>query len=123
MSSDRREAVTTTETKTPYPERMYEQAVRTHTRRAASALENITKDGASLPSRLENGQEIDASGARQLAEDAIRACEHLSALETLRETREWDEAEKAEPRRVYTRDAEGAIIAVDARDNIPRASR
>lgn len=84
----------TTETKIPFPERMHKQAVETHTRRARNALEAITKDAASLLRRLENGQELDASGARQLADESIRACEHLSALETLRDVREWDEAER-----------------------------
>ena len=85
--------MTTTETPT-FPERMHKQAVETHDRRARNALEVITKEAATLLWRLENGHQVDASSARQLAEEAIRAAEHLSALETLRDVREWDEAEK-----------------------------
>lgn len=84
----------TTTAKTTFPERMHNQAVQTHDRRARNALEAIMKDSTILLWRLEHGHEVDASAARQLAEEAIRACEHLSALETLREVREWDEAER-----------------------------
>ena len=84
----------TTETKTPFPERMHKQAVETHDRRARNALEAITKEAAVLLWRLENGHEVDASAARQLAEEAIQAAGHLGVLETLRDVREWDAAEQ-----------------------------
>ena len=84
----------TTETKTPFPERMRNQTVETHYRRARNALEVITKEAATFLWRLETGQEVDPISVRQLAVEAIQACEHLSVLETLREVREWDEAER-----------------------------
>ena len=84
----------TTTTKTPFPERMHNQAVETHDRRARNALEAITKEAAMFLWRLENGQEVDPISVRQLAVEAIQACEHLSVLETLREVREWDDAER-----------------------------
>ena len=62
----------TTTTKTPFPERMHNQAVETHDRRARNALEAITKEAAVLLWRLENGYEVDASGARQLERKRYR---------------------------------------------------
>ena len=79
---------------TPFPERMHNKAVETNTRRAKAALEALAADVDELRKKLDEGALIFGSDARHLGEQTMRIGEHLSALETLRETREWDEAER-----------------------------
>lgn len=85
----------TATTQTPFPERMHKQAIESRTRRVKADLGDLAKDAAALLWRLENGMPPDVGAARQLTEQAVRVREHLTALEILRETREWDEAERA----------------------------
>jgi hypothetical protein len=98
-------------TTTPFPERMHGQAVSTHTRRAKAALLSMTEKAEYMLKALEKGT-AGPESAREFAELAYRLGVHLSALEALRETREWDEAEAAVT-------AIHAGRAIDVRNNIP----
>jgi hypothetical protein len=80
--------------RTPFPERMHEQAVEINTRRAVHALDSLIERAALLRKRMNDGSPADAISAYDLAEQAMRVGIHLSALETLRETREWDKADR-----------------------------
>jgi len=80
---------------TPFPERMRNQSADSHSRRAVKALDDLIERATVLRDRLVAFNRADADLAGTLAEMAMRAGVHLSALETLRETREWDEAERA----------------------------
>jgi hypothetical protein len=85
---------TTETTRTPFPERMRATAVESHTRRAIKALSDLMERAAILRDRLQAFQSADADYANTLAEMAVQAAVHLSALEVLRDVREWDEAER-----------------------------
>lgn len=87
-----------TDTKTTFPERMHGQAVKTHSRRAANALDSLIERATLLRKRIEAGAPAEANMAYDLAEQVSRIAIHLSALELLRETREWDNAERATAR-------------------------
>jgi hypothetical protein len=84
---------TETTTRTPFPERMRRSAIDLHTRRAKAALLAMTEKAGYSLGALEKGI-ADPDSAREFAELAYRLGIHLSALEVLRETREWDEAER-----------------------------
>src|SRR5580693_7932293 len=110
----------TTTPKTSFPERMHEQAVHSHRRRAVKALTDLMERAAILRDKLEAFNYPDAESAASLGEMATRAAIHLSALEVLRETREWDEAEKGalEPLPVrHHPDLHGEAVTIDARRN------
>ena len=81
-------------TKTAFPERMQRQAVETHTRRAKAALAQLIEQATYLQARMDKLDLQDPAPALHLAELAMRIGVHFSALEVLRETREWDEAER-----------------------------
>ena len=83
----------TTETRTPFPERMHNKAVETHKRRAKAALLAMTEKAGYMLTALEKGV-AEPESASEFAELAYRLGVHLSALEILREVREWDEAER-----------------------------
>lgn len=83
----------TAETRTSFPERMHKQAGQTHARRAKAALLAMTEKAEYMLKALEKGT-ADPESAREFAELAYRLGVHLSALEMLRETREWDETER-----------------------------
>lgn len=80
--------------RTPFPERMRNQAAGTHARRAQQALKDLAYEVAVLQRRLDNGT-AEGHDARKTAELAATIGAHFGALEVLREIREWDEAEKA----------------------------
>jgi len=81
-------------TTTPFPERMHWKAVETSTRCATDALATLAADVEALRKTLAGHGTVFGSDARKLAEQAMRVSEHLSALEVLRDVREWDEAER-----------------------------
>jgi hypothetical protein len=84
----------TTTSKTPFPERMHNQSIDSHARRAVNALSDLIERAAILRDRLQAFDRAGPEMAGTLAEMALKAGIHLSALEVLRETREWDEAER-----------------------------
>jgi hypothetical protein len=80
---------------TAYPNREHENAVNSATRRALGVLGAIGENVDEIRRRLIGGT-VDASDARYLQEQAGRMFEYLTALETLRDVRDWHEADMAD---------------------------
>ena len=78
----------------PFPERMHKQAVDSHTRRASRAISELANEVNILARRLGNDT-AEADDARKAAQLVTDISGHFAALEVLRETREWDEAERS----------------------------
>jgi hypothetical protein len=78
-----------------YPNREHENADKAAQRRALTVLKNIVTDAEIIRRRLEGSTvHPDAADARGIALQAAQLTEHLAILETLREVREWHEADK-----------------------------
>jgi hypothetical protein len=82
-------------TETTFPERMRAMATRNHTSAAARALDELGGQSADLKRDMLRGRRLGTAALAQLAGLVTTAAIHLSALEELRETKEWDDAEKS----------------------------
>jgi hypothetical protein len=80
-------------TTTPFPERMHRQSADSHTRKAQRQLKELANEITILERRIGNGT-VDSDDARKAAELVAAIAGHCGAIEILRETREWDEAER-----------------------------
>jgi aspartokinase-like uncharacterized kinase len=83
------------ETPDVYPNREHRNADMAAHRRAVKALDQIGEHAAELRRRVTNGQ-ADAESAMPLAATVAQLGGYLAQLETLRDVREWHEADRAE---------------------------
>jgi hypothetical protein len=81
---------------TNYPNHEHENADKAARRRALRGLRDIIEDAEALARRIETGYEPHGTDAQRLADKAVSIAANLSALETLRDVREWHAADKAE---------------------------
>lgn len=80
---------------TGYPNREHKNADEAARRRALAGLRDIVEDAQALFRRIENGYEPHGTDAQRLADKAVAITVSLSALETLRDVREWHAADTA----------------------------
>ena len=73
----------------------HQNAEKAATRRALQNLESIITDAETLKLRIERGSLLYGAEARRIAGETIILAVNLSALETLREAREWHAADQA----------------------------
>lgn len=85
--------MTTAETRTPFPERMHRQAVQVQTENAANALAKLADEAAVLRHRLDAGT-VTAWDTREAGDLVVKLAGYFGILQGLRETREWDKAER-----------------------------
>lgn len=65
------------------------KAVRRHTTRVRTELDNIIKDATLLRQRLDSGYSVDASDADRLVRSSVTVANRLAILETLCQVAEW----------------------------------
>jgi hypothetical protein len=81
---------------TDYPSRENANADKAARRRGLTALRSIAEDATALERRIEAGYEPYGEDAQRLADNAVKVAVQFSALETLRDAREWHEADQVE---------------------------
>lgn len=92
---------------TEYPNREHRVADEAARRRALASLEAITASAGIVRQKLErDGTWVDGSDARVLAVAVGQLTENLTILETLRDVREWHEADKADAEHLHAADTE-----------------
>lgn len=78
-----------------YPNREHANADKAARRRALKAVDEIAGEAQLLRRKLEAGQNLDADDAQTITHSLMRLTQNLSALETLRDVREWHSADVA----------------------------
>jgi hypothetical protein len=81
---------------TEYPNREHENADKAARRRALKAVDEIAGECVLLRRKLEAGGNLDADDAQTVTHSLMRLTQNLSALEVLRDVREWHAADQAE---------------------------
>jgi hypothetical protein len=81
---------------TEYPNREHANADKAAQRRALVGLRDIIEDAENLVRRIKNGYEPHGTDAQRLADKAVSIAVNFSAMETLRDVREWHAAGQAE---------------------------